>query len=147
MPRRNVPLLRRHQTFATGESTPLPAGYIYLASNTLIWLTAGVGVTTSGSKVSYLANQGSSGSAQDVQQTTDADRPDYNASDADFNDCPTITFDENVQESLVQVGTLPAAPSAAEIFLVAKANSDPIAIRRGCAIPSVKYQPPTAGQF
>ena len=131
-PRRNIVAHRRTGNLPSLDLAPPPhAGLSYTQSNAIMWHDPAVGITTSGSEITYLANQGSSGSAQDVQQTVSSKRPTYNASDANFNGNPTMSFDKSAFQLLEQVGTLPAAPTHAEVFLVAKGNSDPAASGAG----------------
>lgn len=58
-------------------------------SGCILWLRADLGVTTTPSKVSAWADQ--SGNGNDFVQATDARRPTYTASDANFNGLPVVT--------------------------------------------------------
>lgn len=58
------------------------------------WLRADLGVTVVGSGVDTWADQSGVGDAnQDARQTTDGNRPPYNASDAGYNGQATLSFD------------------------------------------------------
>lgn len=85
--------------------------------------SADVGVTTAGSAVTTWANQGSTGSLQDVTQGTAANRPTLVAADAQFNGYNSISFDGDDHLA----GTGFAAGATLEAFVVARMNADPAA--------------------
>ena len=72
--------------FKGGVNIPVPLQY-----SPEIWLDAAAGVTESSGSVSGWADQ--SGNSNDFSQLTGLRQPSYNASDSNFNNLPSISFD------------------------------------------------------
>jgi hypothetical protein len=89
-----------------------------------LWLRADLGVTVTGSGVSTWADQSGIGdSNRNHTQSTDAQRPTVNASDAAYNGKPTLSFAAASSQTLVS-GTWSVAPPSSDFTLVIVGNAD-----------------------
>lgn len=86
------------------------------------------GVTTSSGRVTALANQGTVGAAMNMGDPGALFRPYYNATDANFNNYPSLEFKGATELNFMTKDSGPGgapAITAADGFFVAKLNTDP----------------------
>lgn len=92
---------RRHHATASGGAPAFSPVTSVTSATCELWLDAGLGVTTSGGKVTAWLDQSTQGdAARDFYPVgaawaaeVAANRPTYNATDAAYNNLPTVTFD------------------------------------------------------
>jgi hypothetical protein len=87
-----------------------------------------VGITTSSGRVTAWANQGTVGAALNFADPGAAFRPYYNATDANFNNYPSLEFKGATEVNFMGKDSGPGgtpAITAADAFFVARLNNDP----------------------
>lgn len=87
-----------------------------------------VGITTSSGRVTNWANQGTLGAALDMGQFGASNNPYYSASDANFNNYPSLEFKGATEANLLWKDSGPGgapAVTAVDTFLVIRLKNDP----------------------
>lgn len=90
--------------------------------NLAYWFRADLGVSTTGGKVTNWLDQ--SGNGHHVSQSTDSQRPTFNASDANFNNQSTFTFANASSTQLDNTTTNPIAQSSARTLFACFRGTD-----------------------